>query len=172
MDWGRRGLGFRFGDRLVNLLGFADDLVLAASSFLPAQQMVVELLQTLQQAGLCMSLEPGKICWANSGGEVPKVTFVVESFEIPWVEEFDELLWALDHHVRSGHSCSSTPHRIGLEGFLPASSGVAMLGRCPTTSATASSAYGDSDYALGYGVSFPDGIGVGSLGVRSHLHGG
>ena len=43
-DWNRRGLGFRCGDRLVNLAGFADDLVLVVGSFLVAKQMVAELI--------------------------------------------------------------------------------------------------------------------------------
>ena len=65
---------------------------------------------TLHKAGLCIALEPGKICWAFSGGELPEVSFVIDGFVIPQVDEIELLgVWV----TMSGRAFAAVRRRIG-----------------------------------------------------------
>ena len=51
---------------LINLLEFADDLFIAASSYSQAQEMVKDVQRALRTAGLEISMDPKKSCWLTT----------------------------------------------------------------------------------------------------------
>lgn len=81
-EWRSTGKGWSCNGVFYPLLAFADDLYIVATSAAHAQQLLTELHQTLQAAG--MKLQPNKCAWlAVNHRDDDNRQIIIEGMEVP-----------------------------------------------------------------------------------------